>query len=51
VLANFDILANVAKNTALDKTFTTSVTNGTLTITFTSVQDNAKVGAIEIVSS
>ena len=51
VLSNFDILASVPKNTALDKTFTASVTNGTLTITFTTIRDNAKISAIEVVSS
>ena len=51
VLTNFDILAqpNTAANTALDKTFTTTVTNGTLSIAFTSLVDNAQVNAIEIV--
>ena len=49
VLSNFDILATVPKNTALDKTFTASVTNGTLTVSFTTVRDNAKISAIEIV--
>jgi hypothetical protein len=51
VLTNFDILANVPRNTALDRTFPTSVTNGTLTIAFTTLVDNAKIAAIEIVSS
>jgi hypothetical protein len=51
VLTNFDILAqpNTPANTALDKTFTTTVTNGTLSIAFTSLVDNAQVNAIEIV--
>ena len=51
VLTNFDILANVGPNTALDKTFTTSVTNGTLNIAFSTVSDNAKIDAIEIMPS
>ena len=49
VLSNFDILAHVPKFTALDRTFTTSVTNGKLSIAFTTVADNAKVDAIEII--
>ncbi|MFN8473385.1 MAG: malectin domain-containing carbohydrate-binding protein [Anaerolineae bacterium] len=49
VLSNFDITAQVGAKAALDKTFTTNVTNGTVTITFTTVKDNAKVSAIEIV--
>jgi acid phosphatase len=49
VLTNFDILANVARNTAIDKSFTVSVTGGTLAITFTTVVDNAKIDAIEVV--
>jgi hypothetical protein len=48
VLSNFDILANVAKNAALDKTFFTDVPNGVLNIAFTTVADNAKIDAIEI---
>ena len=51
VLTNFDILANVPRNTALDRTFQTSVTNGTMTITFTTLVDNAKIAAIEVVPS
>ena len=48
VLSNFDILANVAKNAALDKTFFTDVPNSVLNIAFTTVADNAKIDAIEI---
>ena len=51
VLTNFDILTQVAPNTALDKTFITAVSNGTLTIAFSTVNDNAKVDAIEVVPS
>ena len=52
VLTNFDILATVgSKTAALDRTFTTTVSGGTLTIVFTTVVDNAKVDAIEIVPS
>jgi phosphatidylinositol-3-phosphatase len=49
VLTNFDILANVARNTAIDRSFTTSVTGGTLSIAFITVVDNAKIDAIEVV--
>jgi hypothetical protein len=51
VLTNFDILANVPRNTALDRTYQTSVTNGSMTITFTTLVDNAKIAAIEVVPS
>jgi hypothetical protein len=44
VLTNFDILANVDKDTALDKSFSTMVSNGTLSIVFST----AKVSAIQI---
>jgi malectin (di-glucose binding ER protein) len=51
VLGNFDILAqpNSAPNTALDRSFPVTVTGGNLAITFTTVTDNAKINAIEIV--
>ena len=51
VLDNFDILTETSPRTALDKTFPTTVTNGTLTITFTTVVNNSKVSAIEITST
>ena len=52
VLTNFDILATVgSKNAALDRTFTTTVSGGTLTIVFTTVVDNAKVDAIAVATS
>ncbi len=51
VLDNFDILAQVPKNTALDRTFATSVSDGTLTIQFTRVVDYASIAAIEIVET
>ncbi|HEY8767551.1 MAG TPA: malectin domain-containing carbohydrate-binding protein, partial [Dehalococcoidia bacterium] len=50
LLTNFDILAETSPNTALDKVFVVSVTGGTLTLTFNSVTDQAKVGAIMIAS-
>jgi hypothetical protein len=51
VLSNFDILAqpNAAPNRAVDKAFTTTVSNGRLSIAFTSVVDNAQINAIEII--
>ncbi len=48
VISNLDIFATVGANTALNLTFQTAVTDGTLDITFVTVQDNAKVSAIEI---
>ncbi|MGH2370923.1 MAG: malectin domain-containing carbohydrate-binding protein, partial [Chloroflexota bacterium] len=50
VLTAFDILAEVAPNTALDKTFTTSVADGRLDVVFTSVVDAAKVSAVEVMA-
>jgi malectin (di-glucose binding ER protein)/glycosyl hydrolase family 26 len=49
-LSNFDILAqpNAAPKTAVDKVFTTTVTNGTLSIAFSTIRDNAQINAIEI---
>src|SRR5205807_6180511 len=46
VLSNFDILTKTAPNTALDETFPVTVTNGTVTVSFQTVTDNAKVNAI-----
>ncbi len=48
VLANFDILGKVAKNTAYDTTFTADVSDGTLNISFVTVVDNSKVSAIVV---
>ncbi len=48
VLSNFDILANVPKFTALEKTFTANVTDGVLNLNFVPVVDNATISAIEI---
>ena len=51
VLTNFDILAqpNSASNTALDRAFPVTVTNGAISITFTTLVDNAQINAIEVV--
>ncbi|MBI3973851.1 MAG: PQQ-dependent sugar dehydrogenase, partial [Chloroflexi bacterium] len=51
VLTNFDILAQVPRNTALDKTFAVSVADGALDVAFTTVADNAKLSALEVVAS
>lgn len=49
VLSNFDILKQVAPNTALDKTFRVTATGGRgVTIAFAGVVDDAKVSAIQI---
>jgi hypothetical protein len=49
VLSNFDILAQAGGPfIALDKSFTTTVTNGQLTLSFSTLTDNAKIDAIEI---
>jgi len=50
VLTNFDIIALVGPKTAVDKAFAVNVTGGSIAITFTSVVDNAKVDAIQIVA-
>ena len=50
VISNLDIYAQAGKDVAYDITIPVSVTNGTLSITFTSVVDNAKVSAIEVTS-
>ena len=48
VLSNFDVYAQVGANTALDKTFTVSVTDGSLDIAFTTVRAAAEVNAIQV---
>jgi len=48
-LTNFDILAQVAPHTALDRSFTVTVTGGSLTAAFTASTDAATLQAIEIV--
>ena len=50
VLSNFDILAEVAPKTALDKVFVTTVSGGVLDVVFTSAVNNALVAAIEVSS-
>lgn len=48
VLENFDILRNVAKFTAYERSFDVDVTDGRLNIDFTAVVDNAKITGIEV---
>lgn len=51
VLSNYDIHAKVGANTATTEQFNVNLTDGTLNINFTTVTNNAKVSAIEILSS
>lgn len=52
VLTNFDIVAEAGgKYKALDKTFQTTIADGTLNIAFTTITDNAKISGISIMSS
>ena len=47
-LSNYDIFADVGAANAVIKTFNTTVTDGSLSIVFTNVTNNAKVSAIAI---
>ncbi|BAY94837.1 MULTISPECIES: malectin domain-containing carbohydrate-binding protein [unclassified Tolypothrix] len=49
VITNLDIFKEAGANTALDKSFTVKVTDGTLNLNFLSSVNNAKVDAIEII--
>jgi hypothetical protein len=49
VISNLDIYAEVGKNTADDKTFRVTVTDGTLALGFSAAVDNPVVDAIEII--
>jgi outer membrane protein assembly factor BamB len=50
VLSNLDVAAQVGDNAALDKTFTTTASNGQVTIAFTQgAADNPIVSAIQVV--
>src|SRR6266404_7198020 len=52
VLTNFDIVAQAgAKNTAIDKPFPVTVTNGQITLQFTGVLDYPWINAISIAQS
>ena len=48
VLSNYDIVADVGTDTAVQKTFSTTVSDGQLNVTFTTEADNAKLSAIEV---
>jgi hypothetical protein len=48
VLSNFDIYAVVGRNTALVKTFSTTVSDGVLNIGFTAVAAKPEINGIEI---
>lgn len=48
ILDNYDIITQVAKNTARVEIFNVQVSDGILNIDFTGVTDNAKVSAIEV---
>jgi hypothetical protein len=48
VLTNFDIFAQAGKNTALIKTFTRSVTDGTLNLGFTAVANAPEINGIAV---
>jgi hypothetical protein len=50
VLSNFDIFAEAGgANRAIDKVFQATVSDGSLSLQFQTVVDNAKIGSIEIV--
>src|SRR5208283_5469120 len=51
VISDLDIYSKVGKNAAYDVTIPVTVTNGVLSISFTSVVDNAKVSAIAVTSA
>ncbi len=52
VLSNFDIVAQAGgADVALDKSFTTNVTNGQINIQFGAVVNNAKIDGIEILQA
>jgi hypothetical protein len=48
VITNLDVYSKVGENAAYDVTIPVSVTNGVLSITFTTVANNAIVNAIEV---
>jgi PKD repeat protein len=50
VMSTVDLNALVGKNTASDRTFAVTVSDGILNINFQTIQDNAKISAIEVVS-
>jgi hypothetical protein len=48
VVTDYDIFSEVGPLTATDKTYTVEVTDGTLNVEFSTVNDNAKISAIKI---
>ncbi|MFD1568729.1 malectin domain-containing carbohydrate-binding protein [Halolamina litorea] len=48
VLSEYDIFAEVGALNATEETFTVTVTDGTLNVDFTAINDNAKVSAITV---
>ena len=50
VLSNYDITAKVGKLKAVVEQVQTTVTDGTLNINFTTIADNAKISAIEVIA-
>ena len=51
VLSNMDIYAEVGKNTANNKTFEVTITDGKINIDFITITDNAKISAIKVESN
>lgn len=51
ILDNFDILVDVPEDTALIKSFSITVSSGTVDLVFTTVADNAKISNIEILEA
>jgi hypothetical protein len=48
VVSSYDIYSEVGPATATDKTYTVEVTDGTLNVDFSVVNDNAKISAIKV---
>jgi hypothetical protein len=48
VVSEYDIFAEVGPLTATEVTYTVDVTDGTLNLEFTTINDNAKVSAIRV---
>ncbi|WP_160164147.1 malectin domain-containing carbohydrate-binding protein, partial [Nafulsella turpanensis] len=51
ILTNYDIMADVGYAVAVIKESEVNVTDGTLNLSFTTIADNAKISAIEILAS
>ncbi|RPH91923.1 MAG: hypothetical protein EHM72_18185, partial [Calditrichaeota bacterium] len=50
ILSDFDIWSKAGKNTAYNETISVSISDGTLNISFSTIQDNAKISAIKVVT-